>query len=55
MSLCFDDFVKGLKLPTLVIPAEAGIQFKQMKIHWTPVSTGMTTFYEILRLSPLKN
>jgi len=26
-----------------------------MKILWTLVSTGVTTFYEILMLSPLKN
>jgi len=39
-----------------VIPAKAGIQsrskrdLKYLKILWTPVSTGVTTFYEIINL-----
>jgi len=47
-----DDLVKSLKRRISVIPAKAGIQyFKYLKIFWTPVSTGVTTFYEIINAS----
>jgi hypothetical protein len=51
----FDDFVKSLKRRISVIPANPGSgpgqapessYFKYLKILWTPVSTGVTTFYE---------
>jgi len=51
-----DDLVKSLKRPISVIPAKAGIQsrserdFKNIKIIWAPVSTGVTTFYENIEL-----
>ena len=50
----FDDLVKSLKKRISVIPANPGSgpgqapessYFKQLKILWTPVSTGVTTFY----------
>jgi hypothetical protein len=50
-----DDLVKSPFCPIFVIPAKAGIQsrserdFKYLKILWTPVSTGVTTFYEIIK------
>jgi len=35
----------------IVIPAKAGIQFFQLvRILWTPVCTGETTFYETITL-----
>jgi hypothetical protein len=40
-------FVKSLKSPLSVIPAQAGIQYFQVvRILWIPVFTGMTTFYD---------
>jgi hypothetical protein len=45
-----DDLVKSLKRRISVIPAKAGIQyFKYLKILWTPVSTGVTTFYGVIK------
>jgi hypothetical protein len=53
--LRFDDLVKSLKRRIPVIPANPGSgpgqapessHFKYLKILWTPVSTGVTTFYE---------
>ncbi len=50
-----DDLVKSLKRRIPVIPANPGSSpgqapessyFKYLKILWTPVSTGVTTFYE---------
>jgi len=42
-----DGFIKSLKNPLLVIPAQAGIQyFHVVRIFWIPVFTGMTTFYD---------
>jgi len=50
-----DDLVKSLKRRISVIPANPGSgpgqapesgYFKYLKILWTPVSTGVTTFYE---------
>jgi hypothetical protein len=52
-----DGIVKSLKLGFFVIPAKAGIQsrlwrdFKDLEILWTPVSTGVTTFYEFINNS----
>ncbi len=52
-----DDLVKSLKRRITVIPANPGSgpgqapessYFKYLKILWTPVSTGVTTFYEII-------
>jgi hypothetical protein len=47
-QIFIDDLVKSLKRRISVIPAKAGIQLSQIpkKILWTPVSTGVTTFYE---------
>jgi len=51
----FDDLVKSLKRRISVIPANPGSgpgqapessYFKHLKILWTPVSTGVTTFYD---------
>jgi len=52
-----DDLVKSLKRRISVIPANPGSgpgqapessYFKYLKILWTPVFTGVTTFYEII-------
>jgi hypothetical protein len=52
-----DDLVKSLKRRISVIPANPGAgpgqapessYFKHLKILWTPVSTGVTTFYETI-------
>ena len=57
-TLKFDDLVKSLKRRIPVIPANPGSgpgqapessYFKHLKILWTPVSTGVTTFYEIIK------
>jgi hypothetical protein len=51
----YDDLVKSLKRRISVIPANPGSgpgqapessYFKYFKILWTPVFTGVTTFYE---------
>jgi hypothetical protein len=55
----FDGLVKSQKIPFPVIPAKAGIQcFQAVADHldsgfhrstiWTPVFTGVTTFYEFI-------
>ena len=53
-----DDLVKSLKRRISVIPANPGSgpgqapessYFKFLKILWTPVSTGVTTFYENIK------
>jgi len=52
-----DDLANSLKRRITVIPANPGSgpgqapessYFKYLKILWTPVSTGVTTFYEII-------
>jgi len=54
-----DDLVRSLKRRDSVIPANPGSgsgqapessYFKYLKILWTPVSTGVTTFYEIIKI-----
>jgi len=54
-----DDLVKSLKRRISVIPANPGSgpgqapessYFKYLKILWTPVSTGVTTFYETIKV-----
>jgi hypothetical protein len=46
-----DDLVKSLKRLFSVIPAQAGIQsFQVFRILWIPVFTGMTTFYDAIRI-----
>jgi len=54
----FDDLVKSLKRRISVIPANPGSgpgqapessYFKHLKILWTPVSTGVTTFYDSIK------
>ena len=46
-----DGLAKSVKRRISVIPVKAGIQlFKYLKILWTPVSTGVTTFYEFIIL-----
>jgi hypothetical protein len=56
-STIFDDLVKSLERRISVIPANPGSRpgqapessyFKYLKILWTPVSTGVTTFYETI-------
>ncbi|MDI6764646.1 MAG: hypothetical protein QME83_16705, partial [Thermodesulfobacteriota bacterium] len=50
-SARIDGFVKSLKSPLSVIPAQAGIQYFQVvRIIWIPVFTGMTTFYDSIRI-----
>jgi hypothetical protein len=53
-----DELVKSQKVKFPVIPANPGSgpgqapessYFKYLKILWTPVSTGVTTFYEIIK------
>jgi len=53
-----DDLVKSLKRRISVIPANPGSSpgqapesscFKYLKILWTPVSTGVTIFYENIK------
>ena len=55
----FDGLVKSLKRRIPVIPANPGSgpgqapessYFKFLKILWTPVSTGVTTFYENIKI-----
>ena len=47
-----DGFVKSRKTPLFVIPAEAGIHFfKWLQIFWTPVFTGVTSFYEFIEVN----
>jgi hypothetical protein len=42
-----DGLLRSLKRRISVIPEKAGIQlFQDLKILWTPVSTGVTTFYD---------
>jgi len=44
-----DELVKSRKTPFFVIPAKAGIQFfNWLQSFWTPVFTGVTTFYETI-------
>ena len=54
-----DDLVKSLKRRITVIPTNPGSgpgqapessYFKYLKILWTPVSTGVTTFHEIISI-----
>jgi len=59
MGIIFDDFVKSRKTPFFVIPAEVlrhaqdrelierpeSSLFKWVQMVWTPVFTGVTTFY----------
>ena len=56
-NLNFDGIVKSQKVRFPVIPANPGSgpgqapessYFKHLKILWTPVFTGVTTFYEIV-------
>jgi len=53
-----DLLVKSLKRRIYIIPANPGSgpgqepessYFKYLKILWTPVSTGVTTFYEVIK------
>jgi hypothetical protein len=44
-------FVKSPKIPLFVILAKAGIQsFQVVADLWTPVFTGVTSFYETVRV-----
>ena len=60
--LKIDDLVKSRKIPFFVIPdfgelsrvAKAGIQFfNWLQSFWTPVFTGVTTFYETIKIKDL--
>jgi hypothetical protein len=55
--IIFDDLVKSQKVRFPVIPANPGSglgqapessYFKYLEILWTPVSTGVTTSYEVI-------
>ncbi|MBM4309100.1 MAG: hypothetical protein FJ123_20415 [Deltaproteobacteria bacterium] len=51
----YDDLVKSPFIPGFVIPAKAGIQcFQSVKTSWTPVFTGVTTFYNSIKYNKLK-
>jgi len=56
-NVIINGIVKSLKSPFSVIPAQAGIQsFQVVRILWIPVSTGMTTFYDVIIIdSPIEN
>jgi len=46
-----DGLVKSRKFSKIVIPTKAGIQKYQLVTkHWTPVFTGVTTFYDFNNL-----
>ena len=56
--LIIDDLVKSLKRRISVIPANPGSSpgqapesssFNSLQISWTPVFTGVTTFYEFIK------
>jgi len=50
----FDSLVKSQKTPFFVIPAKAGIPSFQLVAEFrTPVFTGVTTFYETIRICGL--
>jgi len=54
--LIFDELVKSRKTPFFVIPAKAGIQFfTWLQSFWTPVFTGVTTFYETINIVVTQN
>jgi len=53
-----DALVKSRKCPRIVIPVNPGSgpgqapesrDFKALQKHWTPVFTGVTTFYEVVK------
>jgi len=49
--LILDAPVKSREFNKIVIPAKAGIQeYHQGTKHWTPVFTGVTTFYYFINL-----
>jgi hypothetical protein len=55
-----EDLVKSRKSSFFVIPAKAGIQSRlgginRFQFGWTPVFTGVTTFYEIIKVKRNKN
>jgi len=51
-----DGLVKSRKSPRIVIPVKTGIQrFQCVTKHWTPVFTGVTTFYEAVKCCILGN
>ena len=46
-----DGLVKNRELPFSVIPVKTGIQyFHAVTEPWTPVFTGVTTFYERIKV-----
>jgi hypothetical protein len=50
-SIKIDGPVKSRKINKIVIPAKAGIQeFQVVTKHWTPVFTGVTTFYDFIKI-----
>ena len=52
MFMNIDELVKSRKTPFFVIPAKAGIQFfNWLQSFWTPVFTGVTTFYETINIT----
>jgi len=51
VDIKLDALVKSQKCPRIVIPVKTGIQrFQRVTKHWTPVFTGVTTFYENIKL-----
>jgi len=55
----YDELVKSQKCLRIVIPVNPGSgpgqapesrDFKGLQKHWTPVFTGVTTFYEVVNL-----
>jgi hypothetical protein len=54
MAAFIDGSVKSRKINKIVIPAKAGIQeFQVVTKHWTPVFTGVTTFYDFIFIKPV--
>jgi hypothetical protein len=45
----YDELVESRKSTAKVIPAKAGIQINVLQNRWTPVFTGVTTFYEAVK------
>jgi hypothetical protein len=47
-----DTLVKSRTFNKIVMPVKTGIkEFQIVTKHWTPVFTGMTTFYNFIKVS----
>ena len=52
MESRLDGFAKSRKTVSYVILAKAGIQIFRAHLHnvWTPIFTGVTTFYDSIKI-----